>query len=489
MSRTLAVATLLAVFCTAASSQNSSNTPTLSQETQACLDCHKTVTPGIVADWMSSRHAKTTPAEALRLPALERRVSAVQIPDPLQNVAVGCFECHGLNGSAHTDHFDHFGYGINVVVSPKDCRTCHPTEASQFAGSKKERALDNLERNPVYHSLVATVTGVKEVKNGGLYFSDPTQTTLGKTCYACHGTDVAVVGTRVISTELGDIEVPKLSNWPNQGVGRWNPDGSKGSCTACHPRHTFSIEVARKPYTCSQCHLQPDVPAWDVYIESKHGNIFSAQEREQDWNAVPWTIGEDLRVPTCATCHDALLVNSDGDVIAERSHDFGARLWVRIFGLIYSHPQPKEGATFKIKNKDGLPLPTTFDDVPASEYLIDAATQAQRRATMQKVCTSCHASSWVEGFFAQLDTTNIETDKMVLAATQLLKEAWQKKLADPKNPFDEKLEQKWVEQWLFYANSTRYAAAMVGPDYAAFKNGWWYMTKTVQELQEAVNRK
>jgi len=29
---------------------------------------------------------------------------------------------------------------------------------------------------------------------------------------------------------------------------------------ACHPRHGFSIEVARKPYTCSQCHLEPDVP-------------------------------------------------------------------------------------------------------------------------------------------------------------------------------------------------------------------------------------
>jgi hypothetical protein len=47
----------------------------------------------------------------------------------------------------------------------------------------------------------------------------------------------------------------------------------------------------------------------------------------------------------------------------------------------------------------------------------------------------------------------------------------------------------WVEQWLFYATSTRYGAAMGGPDYSTFKNGWWYMTKTLQELHETVNLK
>ena len=37
--------------------------------------------------------------------------------------------------------------------------------------------------------------------------------------------------------------------------------------------------------------------------------------------------------------------------------------------------------------------------------------------------------------------------------------------------FDEANEQKWIREWLFYANSVRYAAAMSGPDYATFKNG------------------
>ena len=81
-----------------------------------------------------------------------------------------------------------------------------------------------------------------------------------------------------IFSKVGEIDVPDLANWPNQGVGRINPDGSLGACTSCHPRHSFSIEVARKPYTCSQCHLEPYVPAFEVYKESKHGNIFLSKQ-------------------------------------------------------------------------------------------------------------------------------------------------------------------------------------------------------------------
>ena len=36
----------------------------------------------------------------------------------------------------------------------------------------------------------------------------------------------------------------------------------------------------------------------------------------------------------------SLLATPDGERIVPRTHDFGARLWVRIFGLIYAHPSP-----------------------------------------------------------------------------------------------------------------------------------------------------
>jgi hypothetical protein len=138
-------------------------------------------------------------------------------------------------------------------------------------------------------------------------------------------------------------------------------------------------------------------------------------------------------------------------------------------------------------NADGLPLPTTFSGTPASSYLISTEEQARRMETMKKVCASCHGPSWRAMHFARFDSTIAETDRMTLAATQLLVHAWEKKLADKANPFDEAIEQLWVRQWLFYANSVRYASAMAGPDYASFKNGWWELTTNLQKMYEAIH--
>jgi hypothetical protein len=447
-------------------------------------------TPGIVHDWFSSRHSQTTPADALKKPGIERRISVDKLPDDLSAYAVGCYECHSRNPEKHKDNFEHMGFKINVIVTPNDCKTCHPVEVTQYAGSKKANAIKDLMGNPVYHALVDTITGVKKVVNGRISTEKPSDKTLHETCLGCHGTKVEVKGLKNVTVEMGEITVPNLTNWPNQGVGRENPDGSFGACTACHPRHAFSIEVARKPYTCAQCHLEPDVPAWNVYKESKHGNIFHAKYSEWNFDAVPWTVGKDFKAPTCAVCHNSLVVSPSGAVLAERTHDFGARLWVRLFGLIYSHPQPVSGDTTIIKNKDGLPLPTTFSGVPASEFLIDKAEQEKRLNGMKVVCNGCHGMDWINGHFAKLASTVKETDAMTAAATQLVSEAWKLGIEDKTNPFDEPIEQRWVKQWLFYSNSIRYASAMTGaPDYAAFKNGWWELSNNLDEMRDAIDLK
>ncbi len=465
-----------------------SDNPKISSETEECINCHQTVTPGIVADWRTSLHSQNSFSLAAQKTEIERRVSSKDVTDGLKNVVIGCFECHSLNADKHKDNFDHFGYKINIIVSPNDCGTCHKTEVSEYENSKKAHAVDNLGKNPVFHALVNTTLGVKEIKNGKINITDASHFTENEACYACHGTEVKVEGTRTVSTDLGDIEVPKLTDWPNQGVGRINPDGSFGSCTACHPRHSFSIEIARQPHTCEQCHLEPDVPAYNIYEESKHGNIFESKKEKWNFEAVPWQLGTDFTTPTCAVCHNSLIVDGQGETIANRSHDFGSRLWVRVFGLIYSHPQPKNGKTFEIKNKDGLPLPTTFGNVPSSEYLITADEQSERKGNMMKICSSCHGKNWVEPYFEKMDTSLKETDQMVAAATELLSSAWEDKLADNTNPFDEAIEQMWVQQWLFYANSVRYSSAMSGPDYAAFKNGWWYLTKNLNDMQQMIEQ-
>ncbi len=462
----------------------------MSPATESCIACHILFTPGIVHDWMSSRHSKTSPAFALKKPALERRISADTVSEELSGYAVGCFECHSRNPRKHKDNFDHMGHKINVVVSPEDCKTCHPVEVEQFAGSKKAHAVKNLMANPIYHAMVKEITGVKKLVKGSIVTEKPSDKTLHESCLGCHGTKVEVKGMKNLAVQMGEITVPNLTNWPNQGVGRENPDGSTGACTACHPRHGFLIEVARQPYTCAQCHLEPDVPAWDVYKESKHGNLFFSMNREWDLTLVPWTVGKDFKAPTCAACHNSLLVSPSGALIAERTHDFGSRLWVRLFGLIYSHAQPRSGNTSVIRNKDGLPLPTTFMGAPAAEFLIDREEQDRRMRGMKSLCNGCHGMDWINGHFAKFESTIAETDAMTRTATDLMTSAWDRGVEDRNNPFDEPVEQRWMKQWLFYANSVRYASAMTGaPDYTAFKNGWWEMTSNLADMKEMIDLK
>ncbi|MGB9700674.1 MAG: multiheme c-type cytochrome [Thermodesulfobacteriota bacterium] len=461
----------------------------ISQETSACLDCHKDFTPGIVADWQRSWHAKITPSWALKKAGKEKKISAAKIPASLEGVVVGCFECHGLHPEKHKDNFEHMGFKINVIVSPKDCATCHPVEEKEFSGSKKAHAVGNLRQNPVYHALVETIIGIKTVKNGQIVTQKSSSMSQQETCFACHGTEVKVLGFKEVETQMGMIEVPNFANWPNQGVGRINPDGSRGACSSCHPRHEFSIAVARKPYSCAQCHLEPDVPAWNVYKESKHGNIYFSNYSKWNFEAVPWKAGVDFQSPTCAACHNSLITTPDGRVVAERTHDFGSRLWVRLFGLIYSHPQPQNGDTSVLKNKDGLPLPMAFTGEMAKEGLLNEQEQAKRKNLMAKVCHQCHGTSWTHNHFAKMENTIKEVDSQILASTQLLLEAWKAGLAaglpQAKNPFDETIEQMWIRQWLFYANSVKYSSAMTGaPDYATFKNGWWNLTENLQQMKD-----
>ena len=477
---------LIAFFQFNVSGEEEKELVQISENTQTCIDCHEQYTPGIVEDWFTSRHYKTTPAEGLKKSRLEKRISSTEIPDELKNVNVGCYECHSLNPSRHKDNFEHNGFKINVIVSPNDCKICHKEEVEQYSKSKKAYAYENLELNPVYKKLYESIISVKEIKNGKIVHNKSSDYTKNESCFACHGTKINVDGTKKIETELGIMEVPNLTNWPNQGVGRINPDGSKGSCASCHPRHSFSIEIARKPYTCLQCHLTPDVPAWDVYSESKHGNIFFSKQSEWNWTSVPWKVGKDFTAPVCSVCHNSLITNPAGEIIAQRTHDFGERLWVRLFGLIYAHTQPKTGATYTIKNKDGLPLPVTFNGEEATDYLISKEEAAKRQGVMKNVCKSCHSTNWTDNHFLKLENTIKETNKMTYAATEIMKKAWDLKISDSANPFDDALEQKWIKEWLFYSNSIRYSSAMSGPDYATFKEGWFSLSNNLNEMQDYI---
>ena len=113
-------------------------------------------------------------------------------------------------------------------------------------------------------------------------------------CAQCHGSEVKVNGDGSLDT----------ATWPNSGIGRINPDGSKGSCSSCHGRHAFSKAQARDPASCMRCHSGPDSPDRAIYEASKHGMAYFAHKEKMNLDADSWVAGKDyVSAPTCTTCH------------------------------------------------------------------------------------------------------------------------------------------------------------------------------------------
>ncbi len=459
----------------------------ISSATEECLNCHSTLHPGIVSAWQKSRHAAITPFEASTVEGLDKKASSDDIPDGLKNVVVGCAECHSMAPKTHADSFEHNGYNIHIVVSPKDCRSCHRNEAGQYEKNLMSQAYGNLMENGLYRLLIDSINSVPSPSRAGPRIDG--DLTNADSCLYCHGTKITVSGVQSRETGLGAMEFPVISGWPNQGVGRINPDGSKGSCASCHSRHEFSVEMARKPYTCKQCHAGPDAPAFKVYETSKHGGIFSAVQKEWDFKNTRWTIGKDFTAPTCAVCHISLLVNEDGKVIANRTHEMKDRLPWRIFGLVYAHPQPKEADTSIIRNADGLPLPTDFVGKGSEKFLQTKEEMAAAQQKMESICLACHSQSWVDGYWGRFVNTIESTNSATFSATQIMQDVWNRGLATNHskggNPFDESIEKMWTDIWLFYANTVRFSSAMGGGgDYGAFADGRYQLRKSIQQMKE-----
>ncbi len=466
---------------------------TISTATEECLGCHATLHPGIVASWKKSRHFAVSPAEASQQQGLERKVTLANLPEEMKSVSVGCAECHTLDPKSHQDTFEHNGHEVHTVVSPKDCASCHSAEAQQYQGNLMSHAYANLVDNVVYQLLTKSINTVPPAKAGTPPHDNPALTD-ADSCLYCHGTKMTVSGMRSRETEMGAMDFPVISGWPNQGVGRINPDGSKGACSACHNRHEFSMEMARKPATCKECHAGPDVPASKVYEASKHGNIYSSRGKDWDFKKAKWTVGQDFSAPTCATCHVSLVVNPEGKVLANRTHEMKDRLPWRIFGIIYAHPHPRSPDTTLVSNKDGLPMPTDFSGGTADKFLVTKEEAAEAQKKMQSVCLGCHATSWVEGHWERFLNTIHTTNATTLAATQHMLDIWKSGQAvnheKGGNPFDESTEKIWTDIWLFYANTVRFSSAMGGGgDYGVFADGRYQLKKSLQALKEAAQAK
>ncbi len=346
----------------------------ISQETAECVACHAEM-PGMVSQWEDSAH---------------------------WNAGVGCFECHQADKD-DPDAMDHYGFTVAIIVSPRDCGQCHPKESAEQEASHHAKAGDIL--NTKDGILGQTIGGEPAVAVG---------------CRQCHGSIVKV-------TKNGSLDP---ATWPNTGIGRVNPDGSKGTCSACHTRHRFSKEQARQPETCGKCHLGPDHPQKEVYEESKHGILYAAFKDDLNMDKPKWVAGEDYYdAPTCSTCHMSATPNQTV------THDVGTRLSWNLRAPISKRTENWE------------------------EKLTD----------MKDVCSACHGTPFVEGFYRQFDEfVGLYNDKFAIPAKEI-RELLMEEAVISKQDFDDKIDWIYWELWHHEGRRARHGASMSGPDYA-----WWH---------------
>ncbi len=396
--------------------------PQISAQTQECIDCHKKESRALYQQWGESKHYRAN---------------------------VGCFECHRAEKS-DPDAKSHYDQTISVIVSPKDCARCHSREVEEFLGSHHSKAgrilgsLDNV--------LAEVVEGNRGFVTEG--FPEGVSAAAVSGCWQCHGSQIKVLPG-------GKLDP---ATWPNTGIGRLNPDGSEGSCAACHSRHAFSAAQARHPDTCGKCHMGPDHPQKEIYEESKHGIAFFSNIDKMNMDSAKWIVGEDYwAAPTCATCHMSATAKQPV------THDIGMRISWNNRPPVSTRPELSDA-------KMGLP----GANVPWQT----------RRLNMQDVCINCHNSSWVDNFYIQYDALiDLYNEKYAKPGLKLYAAA--KPLMKPIK-FGNKIDFVWFELWHHEGRRARHAASMMGPDYTHWHGTYDlaknFYTEYIPELEELVQK-
>lgn len=343
-----------------------------------CVNCHKEKTPGLYLQWLNSAHGAND---------------------------VTCLDCHGAEKD-DVDGFIHHEAFIAALVTPKDCGQCHDKEMKEVDMSHHAKAGLILESVDAY--LANAPGGYPAAIQG---------------CESCHGCKVKI--------DPQSANKLSLYSWPNSGIGRLNPDGSKGSCIACHTRHNFSKAQARQPEACGKCHLGPDHPQKEIYDESKHGNTYYTNLADMNLKSVKWVVGENYFVaPTCATCHMSATAKQ------QVSHDVGNRIsWTL-----------RPSLSAKQENWE------------------------KKRENLKDVCSACHGRVFVDGHFYQYDASvRLYNEKFARPAGEIMAILKKNKLLKSNAEFSNKIEWTYYELWHHEGRRARHGAAMMGPDYT-----WWH---------------
>jgi hypothetical protein len=403
--------------------------PEMGEATKECLACHGEQNPGLYQQWGASKH---------------------------YGANVGCYECHVAEKTDVDWLRDgiHDEYVIATIVAPRDCGRCHAKEVDEFLNSHHSKA------GRIMGSLDNLLAEVIEGNNGMVtpMFPGGISAAAVNGCWQCHGSEVKT------NEKDGSLDP---ATWPNTGIGRVNPDGTEGSCTACHSRHGFSSALARQPENCGKCHLGPDHPQYEVYQESKHGIAFNAHKDEMALDSSKWIVGEDYTAaPTCATCHMSATATQD------ISHNIGLRIkWNN--RPVHTKPSHETDKKWNLSSA--------------------AITSDARREKMIDVCLACHQQRFADNFFIQYEgLLDLYETKYAAPGEKLYQAAATVLKTDPTyNKFGHPIDWTWFEIWHHEGRRARHAASMMAPDYTHWHGTYdlakHWMTKYIPEIKEIIH--
>ncbi len=361
----------------------------------ACVTCHQRTTPGIIEQYSRSSMAAAN---------------------------VTCQNCHEVE-AGYPGSQEHEGSHILTVPTTAKCATCHQDEVDQF----------NMSRHSLPAYIAMWGSADLSAEHLALYESIPEGT----------------YNPERMRNALFELEGPAITKFACAGchdIGAPAADGSVGQCQECHLRHEFSLEQARKPETCNHCHIGPDHPQYEIYIESFHGIAYLTGGDDWNWEAEPGTLTvQDFPAPTCATCH----ISGFGG--ASTTHDVGDRLTWYLFA-----PQSQRRPDWE-----------------------------ENKTQMQMVCTECHNRAFVEQFYVDADALVAEINRRVQVSNETIAPAREAGLLTDA-PFDQPIDFLHFDLWHHWGRTAKFGAWMGGPDYVQW-HGAYEILRDQAELEEIVS--
>jgi len=350
-----------------------------SEENRNCIECHMKKTPFVVKDWLRSKHFSHK---------------------------VGCYDCHKSDES-NPAAFEHYGYTISLLVTPKHCARCHKKIVEEYTSSihahsglisqqAEAKAGGNFatiilkvlgweEDRPIPHENTYKESTWEDIINdpawkyAGVPYelqvpapraADVVKIFANWGCYACHGTKVTIIKKTKNKVYFD------LRTWPMIGAGTINPDGTIGNCAACHPFHSFRLKIVRAGIgACGRCHESEDHPNYEMFGKSMHGAMFLSQFHEWNLDKTILKPGEDYFAPTCATCHMGAVFKGDKMIYPPTHNPASICKWkLGMWKLVFVR-------------KPGKPHPA----LPSVKYPTDGLENRKRAFA---VCTQCHSKQW-----------------------------------------------------------------------------------------------